>query len=150
MIWKRPFAALIPQQTSVLVPFGCDFCLPHEKFIKKVHETKGAKFALPSEFFKELEKKNSELPTVKGEMLSDYRNFKGYYSSRIRFKQLYRRAEKEVLARDADEEEWKNLLYATYHDLITGTGVDGIYTIAERKAEKYQANEGNCQKRRDV
>jgi len=123
---------LEPTTDLAFIPFGCDFCVPHEKFIQQVHKTKGAKFALPSEFFRELEKRNGELPIVEGEMLSDYSNFKGYYSSRISYKQLYRRAEKEVLNRETDD-EWKNLLYATSHDFICGTGIDSSYPHAERK-----------------
>ena len=118
------------------IPFGADFYLPDEKLIQQVHQTKGAKFALPSEFFKELEKRENELPKIKGEMLSDYSNFRGYYSSRVGFKQLYRRAEKEVLNKEANEEEWENLLYAAFHDLIGGTGIDEVYPDAERKLKK--------------
>jgi alpha-mannosidase len=125
-----------PTTDLVFIPFGDDFYVPHEKLIQQIEKTKGAKLALPSEFFRELEKHKNELPTVKGEMLSDYSNFKGYYSSRVSFKQLHRRAEKEVLNKEADEEEWKNLLYATFHDLICGTGVDEIYPNAERKLKK--------------
>jgi len=115
---------LEPTTDIAFIPFGDDFYVPHEKLIQQVHKTKDAKFALPSEFFRELEKHENELPTLKGEMLSDYSNFRGYYSSRVSFKQLYRSAEKEVLNKEADEEEWKNLLYATFHDLICGTGID--------------------------
>jgi hypothetical protein len=128
--------ALEPTTNLAFMPFGADFYVPDEKLIQQVHETKGAKFALPSEFFKELEKHEHELPKIRGEMLSDYSNFRGYYSSRTRFKQLYRRAEKEVLDREASEEEWKNLLYAAFHDLICGTGIDEVYPVAERKLKK--------------
>ena len=127
---------LEPTTDIALMPFGDDFYVPHEKLIQRVHRTKGAKFALPSEFFTELEKHAPELPTFKGEMLSDYSSFKGYYSSRISFKQLYRRAEKEVLSKEADEKEWKNLLYSTFHDLICGTGTDQVYPNAKRHLRK--------------
>lgn len=128
--------SLKPTTNLALVPFGADFYVPDEKLIKQVHKTKGAKFALPSEFFNELEKHKNELPTIKGEMLSDYSNFKGYYSSRVRYKQLYRNAEKELLNKEATEEEWKNLLYAAFHDLICGTGIDEVYPDAEGKLKK--------------
>jgi alpha-mannosidase len=128
--------ALEPTTDLAFIPFGADFYVPDEKLIQQVHETKSAKFALPSEFFKELEKHASELPKIKGEMLSNYSNFRGYYSSRVGFKQLYRRAEKEVLNKEASEEEWKNLLYAAFHDLICGTGIDEVYPAAERKLKK--------------
>ena len=128
-------STLEPTTNLLFMPFGCDFYVPHEKFIKQVKNTKEAKFALPSEFFKELEK-NKELPTIQGEMLSDYSNFKGYYSSRSGFKQLYRRAENELLSREADEGEWKNLLYAASHDFISGTGIDEVYPNAEEKLKE--------------
>jgi len=118
------------------MPFGDDFYVPDEKLIQQVHKTRGARFALPSEFFTELEKYGTKLPTIKGEMLSDYSNFKGYYSSRIRFKQLYRSAEKEILNKETDEKEWKDLLYTTFHDMICGTGIDELYPNAERKLKK--------------
>jgi hypothetical protein len=127
---------LEPTTNIALMPFGDDFYVPHEKLIQQVHKTKGVGFALPSEFFKELEKHGTKLPTIKGEMLSDYSNFKGYYSSRISFKQLYRAAEKEVLNKEADEREWKNLLYTTFHDLICGTAIDEVYLNSERKLKK--------------
>lgn len=120
----------------VLIPFGADFYIPDEKLIQQVHETRNAQFALPSDFFRKLEQHQNELPRVEGEMLSDYRNFRGYYSSRVRFKQLYRRAEKEVLNKEASKEEWKNLLYAAFHDLICGTGIDEVYPYAEEKLKK--------------
>ena len=123
---------LDPTTDLVLIPFGCDFCIPYEKFIQQVHKTKGTKFALPSEFFKELEKNKDKLPIVEGEMLSDYSNFKGYYSSRISYKQLYKRTEKEALKRETYD-KWKHLLYATSHDFICGTGIDSIYPNLERK-----------------
>jgi len=126
-----------PSTNLILIPFGADFYLPDEKLIQQVHETEGAQFALPSEFFKELEKHESKLPKIKGEMLSDFCNFRGYYSSRISFKQLYRRAEKEILNKEqASEEEWNNLLYAAFHDLICGTGIDEVYPRAEKKLKE--------------
>lgn len=127
---------LEPTTNIALVPFGDDFYVPNEKLIQQVHKTKGARFALPSEFFTELEEHRTELPTIKGEMLSDYSNFRGYYSSRISFKQLYRGAEKEVLKKEADEREWKDLIYTTFHDLICGTGIDELYPNAEKKLKK--------------
>jgi len=132
----RAICNLEPTTDIALMPFGDDFYIPNEKLIQQVHKTKGARFALPSEFFTELEKYRTKLPTIRGEMLSDYSNFKGYYSSRISFKQLYRSAEKEVLNKEADEKEWKKLLYTTFHDLICGTGIDELYPNAERKLRK--------------
>ncbi len=129
---------LEPTTDVALMPFGDDFYVPHERLIQQVHKTENASFALPSEFFTELEKHRSELPTIKGEMLSDYSNFRGYYSSRVSFKQLYRRAENEMLNREADEKEWKNLLYATFHDLICGTGRDEIYPDAEKHLKQIE------------
>jgi hypothetical protein len=131
--------ALEPTTDLAFIPFGADFCVPDEKLIQQVHETDGAEFALPSEFFRELEKRR--LPTITGEMLSDYRNFKGYYSSRVSFKQLYRSAEKEVLNEEADDEVWKNLLYAAFHDLICGTGVDEVYPDAEKRLKNIRIAE---------
>jgi alpha-mannosidase len=125
-----------PSTNLVFIPFGADFYVPDEKLVKQVHEIENAEFVLPTQFFEELEKHREELPRVEGEMLSDYRNFRGYYSSRVRFKKLYRRAEKELLGREASEEEWKNLLYAAFHDIICGTGIDQIYPYAEKKLEK--------------
>jgi alpha-mannosidase len=81
-------AASKPTTELLLIPFGADFLFPDEKLIQRVHETKDAKFALPSEFFRELENHRTTLPKIKGEMLSDYANFRGYYSSRTSFKQL--------------------------------------------------------------
>jgi len=133
--------SLEPTTDLALVPFGADFYVPDEKLIQQVHITKGAKFALPSEFFRKLEKHKKELPIIKGEMLSDYSNFRGYYSSRVSFKQLYRSAEKEVLNKEADAEEWKNLLYGAFHDLICGTGIDEVYPDAERKLKKIKITE---------
>lgn len=140
--------ALEPTTDLAFIPFGADFYVPDEKLIQQVHKTKGAKFALPSEFFRELEKHENELPIIKGEMLSDYSNFKGYYSSRVSFKQLYRSAEKEVLNKEADEEEWKNLLYAAFHDLICGTGIDEVYPDAERKLKKIKIGKKAARKGR--
>jgi hypothetical protein len=92
---------------------------------------------LPSEFFREVEKHESSLPKIEGEMLSDYHNFRGYYSSRTGFKKLYRRAEKAMLAKEErSNEEWKNLLYATFHDLICGTAIDKAYPPATKKLKK--------------
>jgi len=126
-----------PSTNLVFIPFGADFYIPDEKLIQQVHDAESARFALPSEFFKELEKHENELPKIEGEMLSDFCNFWGYYSSRISFKQLYRRAEREILKKDeVREEEWKNLLYAAFHDLICGTGIDEVYPYAEKKLRK--------------
>jgi alpha-mannosidase len=122
-----------PTTNNAFIPYGSDFCFPHKKFIQQVHKTRGARFALPSEFFRELEKHVEDLPVVKGEMTSDYANFKGCYSSRISYKQLYRNAEKELLSREADDEEWKKLLYAAFHDFICGTSFDAAYPSVERK-----------------
>ena len=138
---------LKPTTDVALVPFGADFYVPHEKLIRQVQRTENAKFALPSEFFREVEKHGRDLPTVEGEMLSDYANFRGCYSSRVSFKQLYRRAEKEALGKEATEDEWKNLLYSAFHDLICGTGIDEVYPSAEKKlrsikTEKKPAREG--------
>lgn len=132
----RAIDASEPSVNLVFIPFGADFYFPDEKLIKQVHETEDAQFALPTEFFRVLEKHQSELPKIKGEMLSDYRNFRGYYSSRVSFKQLYKRAEKEILSREASDEEWKNLLYVAFHDLICGTGIDEVYPSAEKKLKK--------------
>jgi Glycosyl hydrolases family 38 N-terminal domain/Alpha mannosidase middle domain len=136
-----------PTTNIVFIPFGDDFYFPHEKLIRQIHKTKNAKFALPSEFFKELEKRPTELPRISGEMLSDYSNFRGYYSSRVSFKQLYRSAEKALLNKEASDDEWKNLLYVTFHDLVCGTGIDEVYPNAERRlrvinAEKKLAKRG--------
>jgi hypothetical protein len=129
----KAISFLEPTTELAFVPFGADFYLPDEKLIQQIHKTEGAEFALPSKFFNELEKYESKLPTIKGEMLSDYSNFKGYYSSRVSFKQLYRTAEKELLSKEADEKEWKSLLYAAFHDIVCGTGIDEVYPKAQRK-----------------
>jgi hypothetical protein len=128
--------SLKPTTELKLVPFGADFSIPDEKLVQQVHATEDAEFALPSEFFRELEKHKNRLPTVRGEMLSDYANFRGYYSSRMSFKQLYRQAESELLNSGASEEDWKNLLYSTFHDLICGTGIDKVYPEAERRLKQ--------------
>lgn len=133
---EKAVHTLDPTTEIALMPFGDDFYIPSEKLIQQVHKTKGARFALPSEFFSELEKCSDRLPTIEGEMLSDYSNFRGYYSSRISYKQLFRETEKEVLNRDADEKEWKNLIYTAFHDLICGTATDELYPDAERKLRK--------------
>ena len=133
---KKAVSISDPTTNLVLIPFGADFYVPDEKLVKQVHEMENAEFSLPIRFFEQLEKHQDTLPEVKGEMLSDYRNFRGYYSSRVRFKKLYRRAEKELLEREASEEEWKNLLYAAFHDIICGTGIDEIYPYAEKRLEK--------------
>lgn len=125
-----------PSTPLVFIPFGADFYLPDEKLIQQIHETENAQFTLPSEFCKELEQRQNELPRIEGEMLSDYRNFRGYYSSRVRFKQLYRRVEKDVLSKETTKEEWKKLLYASFHDLICGTGIDEVYPYAEEKLQR--------------
>jgi hypothetical protein len=137
---------LDPTTELAFMPFGCDFCFPHEELIKQVLETKGAKFALPSEFFRELEKYNKNLPVVNGEMLSDYSNFKGYYSSRISFKQFYKKIENELLTRESDEGEWKNLLYAASHDFISGTGIDEVYPNAEEKLKEIKISKEIAEK----
>lgn len=133
---ERAISSLEPTTHTSLIPFGDDFYAPHEELIQQVRKSKSARFALPSEFFKEVEKHRNTLPTIEGEMLSDYSNFKGYYSSRVSFKQTYRAAERELLKREADETEWKTLLYATFHDLICGTAMDKAYPKAEKKLEK--------------
>lgn len=138
---KKASDSLNPSTDIVLVPFGADFYVPEEKLIRLVHKTENAKFALPSEFFEELEKYKSKLPTIKGEMLSDYDNFRGYYSSRVHFKKLYRKTEKELLRREASEQEWKDLLYAAFHDIICGTGIDEIYPPAEKKLKRIKISE---------
>jgi len=127
---------LNPTTNIAAVPFGDDFFIPQEKLIQQVHKTKCAKFATPSEVFKEIEKHQDKLRTVKGEMLSNYANFRGYYSSRVSLKQLYRHAERNFLNSQNTEEEWKNLLYSTFHDLIGGTGIDKIYPTAKRKLRR--------------
>ena len=128
--------ALEPTTNLSLLPFGDDFYVPQEKLIQQIHKTKSAGFALPSEFFRELEKHKSKLPTLEGEMLSDYFNFKGYYSSRISIKQLFKKAERELLDGGGGVEDWKNLLYTTFHDLIGGTGIDAVYPTVKQKLKR--------------
>jgi alpha-mannosidase len=140
---------LEPATNLSLLPFGDDFYIPQEKLIQQIHKTKNAEFALPSEFFKELEKQKSKLPTLEGEMLSDYSNFKGYYSSRISLKQLFRKAERELLDKGGGLEDWKNLLYTTFHDLIGGTGIDAVYPAFKKKLKRIKKSrktelDGKC------
>jgi hypothetical protein len=141
--FARAIQVLEPTTNLSLLPFGDDFYVPEEKLIQQVHKTKNAKFALPSEFFGELEKQKSKLPIIEGEMLSDYSNFKGYYSSRISIKQLFKKAERELLDGDGGVEDWKNLLYTTFHDLVGGTGVDAIYPTFKQKLRRIKNKKKN-------
>ena len=127
-----------PTTENIFIPFGADFYVPEEKFINEVYKIKEAKFATPSEFFEEIEKNKEKLPIVKGEMLSDYYNFRGVYSSRIRYKQLFREVEKSLFSgnNNIEDKDWKELIYCSFHDLICGTGIDKVYSTAIGKLNK--------------
>jgi hypothetical protein len=129
-----------PTTDKIFIPFGADFYLPEEKFIEQVHRNKEAKFATPSEFFTEIEKQIDKLPVVEGEMLSDYCNFRGVYSSRPSYKRLFRSIEERLISYpQATDDDWKDLIYCGFHDLICGTGIDKTYPPAIEKLNKLKS-----------
>jgi alpha-mannosidase len=126
-----------------LFPMGGDFTAPREEWLEAVEawnrrNQPKVRIAVPSEFFREVEKQRERLPIFSGELNPI---FTGTYESRERVKKLCRETETTLL--DAEklsslcmllggkypdlEEEWRNLLLNNHHDLITGTGTDTVY-----------------------
>ncbi len=147
----------------ILFPCGSGTTIPREdlpELVKRwnaLHKDK-MKFALPSEFFKEIEKCRKKLVVKKGEMYSskyeELEVFPDTCSSRIWIKIILRHLERKAIAyekllsvlklmgmRSERGEEilnhaWEKLLFMIFHDVITGTSIDSIFVKLKRELEK--------------
>ncbi|MFQ6131326.1 MAG: alpha-mannosidase [Armatimonadota bacterium] len=138
---------------NLLMLSGMDFAAPQRhlppltKALNQRREDLDLELAVPSAFFEAL--KGQELPTVEGDFNAI---FQGCYSSRIKVKQLSRRAEVALgnaerftaLAEALDlapepgaakelERAWEPTLLAHFHDVICGCHIDAVYeeTVAD-------------------
>lgn len=89
-------------------------------------------FSSPDIFFAEIAAENKELPVVRDEL---QHHAIGCYSAVGRIKREVRDSARlleyaEPYARDAQryEEEWKKVLFATFHDILAGTSIESAYS----------------------
>jgi alpha-mannosidase len=140
--------------SHILMPSGSGSIPPQRdtaRAIKKwnrTHNDSRMVMAGPSEFFRGVEKKAARLKTRRGELYSGRysRVFPHCSSSRIWVKQNLRKYEHLILACErwvtiawllgvtypVDEfrDNWKKVLWAAFHDVIPGTGMDEGYKEA--------------------
>ena len=142
---------------NILMPSGSGVTMPQEETMRAVrswnkdHNSKMI-IALPSEFFKSLNKDIKKLPIRKGEMYSGRhsRVFPSTSSSRIWLKINLRECENKLIAfekfdlinslfRNNYFEEingcWKKVLFLAFHDVVPGTGIDAGYNEARDDIE---------------
>ncbi len=143
----------------ILMPSGSGSTPPQEEIVDAVkrwnrtHENSVMKIALPSEFFKEVEKFADELPVRKGEMYCGRFSpvFPDTASSRIWIKLSLRKLESDLLTLERFDticyllngqyhsEElmncWKKILFNAFHDILPGTGADEGYTEVKLNIE---------------
>ncbi len=143
----------------ILMPSGSGSTPPQEEIVDAVkmwnrtHENSVMKIALPSEFFKEVEKFADELPVRRGEMYCGRFSpvFPDTASSRIWIKLSLRKLESDLLTLERFDticyllngqyhsEElmncWKKILFNAFHDILPGTGADEGYTEVKLNIE---------------
>lgn len=141
----------ISPTNKVLMPSGSGVTIPQEKtggFIKEWnedHEDIKIRIATPKDFFEEIEKDKDSLEVIKDEFLSGKYSevFPGTYSSRMWVKILERKMERLICnaekfatiawlfgahyPKESLDEEWKRLFLVSFHDVISGCGVDDVY-----------------------
>jgi alpha-mannosidase len=144
----RKFAAT----ANILMPCGSGSTPPQPETSEAVdkwnqnHTDSRMTIAMPDEFFREMEKHRDSLTTVQGEFYDDELAdvFPQVCSSRAWVMQEYRQCEimmlqSETLATIAWllgapypkkelRKAWEKTLFATFHDVIAGCGVDEVYT----------------------
>ncbi len=128
---------------ALMVPFGADFLRPRRDWFDFVQAWNRMckpplSFALPRDFFKYIEERNSDLPVTREELNS---LFTGGYESRIEIKQRSRQASYMLLEAERwaclaallgkrafpagdFERAWELLLKCDSHDTANGTGTD--------------------------
>jgi len=108
-------------------------------------------FSFARDFFSDLEKKlpNMQVPTWDGELYFQYH--RGVFTTQSETKRRIRRAEENILnaekfaslaslygrvyPQDGMEENWKNLLFDHFHDIMPGSGIAVNYLDAKRNLE---------------
>jgi alpha-mannosidase len=108
-------------------------------------------YGLASDFFRDMEKKlpNMQVPTWDGELYFQYH--RGVFTTQAETKRRIRRSEENVLnaekfaslaslygrayPQDEMEENWKNLLFDHFHDIMPGSGIAVNYLDAKRNLE---------------
>lgn len=136
----------------LLIPFGTDFSIPTEQWIKFVKfwnekENIKIKFSLPSEFFKSIE--NKELPERDDDLNPV---LSGTYETREKIKKYCRVLQNKIISTEKFntlkfifigkypekefEKAWENILKNDFHDIICGTGTDKVYMNAIRRYEE--------------
>ncbi len=108
-------------------------------------------FSFARDFFSDLEKKLPEMqvPTWDGELYFAYH--RGVFTTQAETKRRIRRAEENILnaekfaslaslygrpyPQDSMEENWKNLLFDHFHDIMPGSGIAVNYLDAKRNLE---------------
>jgi alpha-mannosidase len=135
----------------ILMPSGSGVTMPQPETAKaankwnQTHPNSEMKITLPTEFFKALEKQAKNLKTRAGEMYSGKFSevFPNVCSSRIWIKQKLRKYENFIssaekwatlawlLNHEHPQSElslcWKRILFAGFHDVAPGTGIDQCY-----------------------
>ncbi len=108
-------------------------------------------FSFARDFFNDLQKKlpTMQVPTWDGELYFQYH--RGVFTTQAETKRRIRRAEENILnaekfaslaslygrlyPRDSMEENWKNLLFDHFHDIMPGSGIAVNYLDAKRNLE---------------
>jgi alpha-mannosidase len=109
-------------------------------------------FSFARDFFSDMEKKlpNMQVPTWDGELYFQYH--RGVFTTQAETKRRIRRAEENILnaekfaslaslygrayPQDGMEENWKNLLFDHFHDIMPGSGIAVNYLDAKRNLEE--------------
>jgi len=154
--WSHSFTELSKYASTphILMPCGSGSMPPQPEIPKTLskwnmtHPDIEMRMATPKEFFQALEKTERKLETVEGELYDDElaEIFPQVCTSRIWIIQKVRECENLLMSAEefatiawllgadypADElrEAWKKLLFIAFHDVITGCGVDDIYSEA--------------------
>ena len=146
---------------KILFPCGSGTTVPEERLpelVKKWNERRRERmhFSLPSEFFKSIEGK--KFATRRGEMFSckypELEVFPSTASSRIWIKLLMRNVERKILAlekmlvlfpgragkgcKNILEKLWKDVVFISLHDVITGTSTDEVFRRIKEKGKKLE------------
>jgi len=154
--WQESFIQLSKYASTphILMPCGSGSMPPQPEIPdtlskwNKTHPDIEMRMATPREFFQALEKTERKLETVEGELYDDELEeiFPQVCTSRIWIIQKARECENLLISAEefatiawllgadypADElrEAWKKILFIAFHDVITGCGVDDIYSEA--------------------